>query len=370
MASSRLFSPFKLGPVELPNRIVVAPMCQYSASDGVPGDWHLQHLTQLGYSGAGLVMVEATAVERHGRITHNCLGLYSDDCQFALDRVMATARRWAGPTKFGIQLAHAGRKASCNIPWENRGHPLSAGQDAWQTVAPSAIPFAPEWHTPQELDLAGIETITAAFAEAARRAVEIGFDVIEIHGTHGYLGHEFLSPLSNHRRDQYGGSLENRMRFSIGLTAAIRAVLPSSVALGMRITGSDWTDGGWTPEDAVVLARTLRSAGVDYVCVSSGGLVAHAKIPVTPGYQVPFAAKIKRQTGITTRAVGMITTPQQAEQIIANGDADMIAMARAFLDDPRWGWHAADQLDATVNCPRQYERARANVWPPAQIPRA
>ncbi len=366
MVSNHLFSTYQLGPIALANRIVVAPMCQYSAVDGVATDWHLQHLMQLGYSGAGLVMVEATAVQRHGRITHGCLGLYNDDCQIALSRAIASARRWAGPTRFGIQLAHAGRKASCNVPWQRHGHPLAADEDSWPTVSASANSFAPDWPVPRELNKDGIRAIIEAFVAAARRAVQIGFEVIELHGTHGYLGHQFLSPLSNYRTDEYGGSLENRMRFLLELAASVRAALSDSVALGVRMAGTDWVAGGWGPEDAVVLARSLKAIGVHYVCVSSGGLVPHAKIPVGPDYQVPLAAKVKRETGIATRAVGMIWTPQRAEQIIAAGDADMIAMARAFLDDPRWGWHAADELGATVHCPPQYERARADLWPPAR----
>lgn len=366
MANSHLFSAFQLGPIELTNRIVVAPMCQYSAVDGVATDWHIQHLMQLGYSGAGLVMVEATGVQRHGRITHGCLGLYSDDCEVALSRVIASARRWAGPTKFGIQLAHAGRKASCNVPWHKDGHPLATHEDPWPTAAPSAIPFADDWPAPVQLHKAEIQAVTAAFVAAALRAVRIGFEVIELHGTHGYLGHQFLSPLSNHRTDEYGGSRENRMRFLLELSAMVRAAIPDSVALGVRIPGTDWVDGGWTLEDAVALVRALQSKGVQYVCVSSGGLVPHAKIPLGPDYQLPLAATIKKETGIATRAVGMIWKPQRAEEIIAAGDADMIAMARAFLDDPRWGWHAADQLGATVHSPPQYRRARSDRWSPGR----
>lgn len=360
--SSKLFSPFQIGPVSVPNRIVVAPMCQYSADHGCAGDWHLQHLAQLGHSGAGLVMVEATAVERRGRITHGCLGIYSDDNEAALGRALALARRFAGPARFGIQLAHAGRKASAHRPWEQGGAPLGVADDPWQTVAPSSLPFGEGWHVPAKLDESGIAGITADFVAAARRAVRLGFEVIELHAAHGYLMHEFLSPLANRRDDAYGGALSNRMRLPLGVACAVRECVPDSVALGMRITGTDWADGGLTPEDAVVFARELKALGLDYVGVSSGGIAPDIAIPVGPGYQVPLAAKVRAEARVATRAVGLITTPAQAEEIVAGGHADLVALARAFLDDPRWAWHAADALGASVWCPAQYERARPPLW--------
>ncbi len=363
---SLLFTPLKLGPVELSNRIVVSPMCQYSANDGAAGDWHLQHLTQFGYSGAGLVMVEATAVERPGRITHGCLGLYSEACESALARVIGMARRFAGPARFGIQLAHAGRKASAQRPWEGGGH-LTASENPWPTVAPSAVPYGEGWPAPEKLDESGMERILEAFVHAAIRAARIGFEIVELHNAHGYLLHEFLSPIANRRTDSYGGTLENRMRFPLAVAQAVRAALPENIALGARITGTDWLDGGLNIDDAVMFVRSLHSVGLDYVCVSSGGIDPSVRTPVAPGFQLPLAAKVKKETAIATRAVGMILTPGQAEDILASGQADMVCMARAFLDNPRWVWHAADQLGASVPYPPQYARAQRALWPGAAI---
>ncbi|MGH9437224.1 MAG: NADH:flavin oxidoreductase/NADH oxidase [Terriglobia bacterium] len=365
---SQLFSAFQLGPVKLSNRIVVSPMCQYSADDGVAADWHLQHLAQFGYSGASLVMAEATGVERRGRITHQCLGLYSDDCEAALSRIFAAARRFAGPNvRFGIQLAHAGRKASVYRPWGDRKGPLASGDDPWQTVSASPIPFDAGWPAPDALGEAGMERIRDVFASSAGRAVRIGLEVVELHAAHGYLLHQFLSPISNQRRDSYGGSLENRMRFPLAIAAAVRAVIPRHVALGARITGTDWIEGGWIIEDAVAFARALREEGLDYVCVSSGGISPAVSIPVEPGYQVPLAARVRKETGIATQSVGMIFKPEQAEEIIASGKADLVALARALLDDPRWPWHAAEKLGGSVHYPPQYERASSSLWPGAAL---
>jgi 2,4-dienoyl-CoA reductase-like NADH-dependent reductase (Old Yellow Enzyme family) len=364
-----LFSPLALGPVELPNRIVVSPMCQYSAADGSATDWHLQHLMQLAISRAGMVVVEATAVERIGRISHGCLGLYSDANEAALARVLDAARRVAAPgTRFAIQIGHAGRKASCQRPWEG-GKPLSRSEDPWPTVAPSALPFTAEGPAPQALDAQGMARVTAAFCQAAERAARLGFEAIELHGAHGYLLHEFLSPLSNLRKDAHGGSLEGRMRFPLEVARAVRAVVPRRVALGARITGTDWADGGLTVEDAVAFATALKGAGLDYVCVSGGGAVPHVKIPLGPGYQVPLAAKVKAQSGLVTRAVGLIVTPEQAEAIVASGQADCVALARAFLDDPRWVWHAAERLGAEVSIPPPYARTSRAAWPGAALVR-
>ena len=364
MASS-LFSPIKLAGVALDNRIVVSPMCQYSADDGCASDWHLAHLGMLANSGAGLLIVEATHVERHGRITHGCLGLYSDDCEATLARVIASARRY-GTAKFGVQLAHAGRKASAQRPWEGGGA-LKPGEDPWETIAPSALPFGPGWHVPREMTAADIERVREAFVAAAARAVRIGFDAIELHGAHGYLIHSFMSPLSNRRGDQYGGSPENRMRFPLEVARAVRAAVPRSIALGARITGSDWFDGGLTPADAIAFTKALKEVGLDYVDVSSGGITAEARTPTTPGYNVPIADEVRRATGIATRIVGLIVTPKQAEAIVAEGKADMVALARAVLDNPHWGWHAARALGAEVKRPRQYLRAGSTLWPGAAM---
>jgi NADPH2 dehydrogenase len=360
-----LFSPIKLADVELPNRIVVAPMCQYSADDGSATDWHVSHLGMLANSGVGLVVVEATHVERHGRITHGCTGLYSDHNEAAMARVIAHCRR-IGTTKLGIQIAHAGRKASSQRPWEGGG-PLKPGADPWETIAPSAIPFGDGWHTPREMTPDDIARVREAFVNSARRAVRIGFDAIELHYAHGYLAHSFLSPVSNKRGDQYGGSFENRMRFGREVAQAVRAVVPRTVALGARITGSDWREDGLTIDDAVAYAKALKADGLDYIDVSSGGITADTRNPTGPGYNVPAAERIKRESGIATRVVGLIVTPAQAEAIVAEGKADMVAMARALLDDPHWGWHAAQTLGAEVARPPQYARAAPKLWPGAAM---
>jgi 2,4-dienoyl-CoA reductase-like NADH-dependent reductase (Old Yellow Enzyme family) len=360
MATS-LFSPIKLASVELDNRIVVSPMCQYSANDGCASDWHIAHLGMLANSGASLVIVEATHVERHGRITHGCLGLYSDDCELTLKQVIDIGRRY-GTTKFGIQLAHAGRKASSQRPWEGGGA-LKAGEDPWETIGPSALPFGPGWHVPREMTAADITRVREAFVAAAARAVRIGFDAIELHGAHGYLIHSFMSPLSNKRTDEYGGSFENRLRFPLEVARAVRAAVPRSIALGARITGSDWLDGGLTPADAIAFTKALKEVGFDYVDVSSGGITAEARTPTTPGYNVPIAEQVRRVTGIATRTVGLIVMPKQADEVIAEGKADMVALARAVLDNPHWGWYAAQVLGAETKRPPQYLRASSKLWP-------
>jgi 2,4-dienoyl-CoA reductase-like NADH-dependent reductase (Old Yellow Enzyme family) len=359
--TSALFTPFELGPIHLPNRIVVAPMCQYSAQQGIATDWHLMHLGQLAAGGAGLVMVEATAVEPRGRITHGCLGLYDGDCETALGRILAAARQWSGSTRFGIQLAHAGRKASARRPWEG-GDPLDTTEDPWQIVAPSALPFADGWPAPTALDARGLETIREAFVAAARRAARIGFDVVELHCAHGYLLHEFLSPITNRRDDAYSGGLANRMRYPLEVIEAVRTALPAGVALGVRISATDWLEGGWTAADSVAFARLARALGVVYVCCSSGGIAPGAKIPLGPAYQVPFAEQVRREGRVATRAVGMITHAEQADDIVAKGRADLVALARGFLYDPRWAWHAADRLGASTEHPAQYARARDLRW--------
>jgi 2,4-dienoyl-CoA reductase-like NADH-dependent reductase (Old Yellow Enzyme family) len=308
-----------------------------------------------------LVVVEATGVERRGRISHGCVGLYSDDNEAALQNVIATARRWAGPTKFGIQLAHAGRKASTRAPWQGSA-PLTASETPWQTVSSSAIPFADNWHTPHALSSKDIEPLVQAWVTAAQRAVRIGFDVIELHCAHGYLMHEFLSPLVNKRTDEYGGTLENRMRFPLAVIRAVRAAVPASIPLGMRVSATDWVEGGWDVAQTIEFVRAAKSLGVDFVCASSGGAIGGITIPIGVGYQVPLAAQIKRATGMITRAVGLINNAHQAEKILQDGDADMVAIARGFLDNPRWGWHAADVLGATTHGPLQYALARSAGW--------
>lgn len=365
--TATLFSPLTLGGITLPNRIAIAPMCQYSADDGCMGDWHMAHLGSLACSGAGLVMVEATGVTREGRISHGCTGLYSDHNEAAMKRVVDACRRITR-SPIGLQLGHAGRKASTQVPWLG-GKPLAAGESPWPAVAPSALAFGEGWHTPHELSAAEIRGLIDAFAAAARRALAIGFDALELHSAHGYLVHQFLSPLSNRRSDRYGGSLENRMRFALELARAVREVWPKELALGARITASDWAEGGFEVDDAVTYARELRAVGLDYVCVSSGGLVSHQRIKVEPGYQVGFAARVKQTVPIAVRAVGLIADAGQAESIVASGQADMVALARGILDNPRWVWHAAERFGATVEYPPQYARSHPSVWPGAALAR-
>jgi len=358
--TSALFSPIKLDGVELANRIVVSPMCQYSANDGCASDWHLTHLGMLANGGAGLVVVEATHVERLGRITHGCLGLYSDACERALARVIDHCRA-IGTAKLGIQIAHSGRKGSSRRPWEG-GQPLAPGEDPWETIAPSAIPFGPGWHTPRAMTREDMTRVREAFVAAAQRAVRIGFDEIELHMAHGYLMHSFMSPVSNKRNDEYGGPSEARLRFPMEVADAVRAAVPAGMALGARITGSDWLDDGLKPDDAVTVARSLKNAGYDFVCVSSGGVAADARNPTTPAYNAPLAEQVRREAGIATRAVGLIASPKQAEALIAEGKADMVALARAVLDNPHWGWQAALELGADVARPPQYLRAAPKLW--------
>src|ERR1700674_5502391 len=361
--TSHLFSPIRLGGTELANRIVVSPMCQYSADDGCANDWHFVHLGMLANSGAALLVVEATAVERRGRITHGCLGIYSDECEAELARVIAHCRRH-GSAKLGIQIGHAGRKASSRRPWEG-GQGLAYEEDPWETIAPSAIAFGPHWAAPREMNADDLVRVRDAFVAAAERAVRLRFDAIELHMAHGYLLHSFVSPVSNQRTDRYGGSLDARLRYPLEIVEAVRAVVPSGMPLGARITGSDWRNDGLTPDDAVVHAKALKAAGLDFVCVSSGGITADTKITIGPGYQVPFAEKVRREAEIATRAVGLIATPRQAETILAEGKADMVALARAMLDDPRWGWHAAQEFAGEVQRPPQYARAAPGLWPGA-----
>jgi 2,4-dienoyl-CoA reductase-like NADH-dependent reductase (Old Yellow Enzyme family) len=359
-----LFTPITLGGVTLPNRIVVSPMCQYSADDGSMNDWHFVHLGHLAYSGAGLLMVEATHVTREGRITHGCTGLYTDHNEASMARVLAHCHT-VSKNPIGIQIGHAGRKASTQVPWEGR-EALGPGESPWPTLAPSPLPFSETWHTPKEMSKEEIRQTVDAFVASAERARRIGFDVLELHSAHGYLLHQFLSPLSNRRSDEYG---RERMKFPLQTARAVREVWPREKALGARISANDWADGGLGPDDAVAYARELERAGFDYVCVSSGGLVSHARLNVGPGYQVPFAHHVKKHTSLSIRTVGMIADAVQAEAIVAEGKADMVAMARAFLDNPRWVWHAAERFGVKVDYPPQYARARHDAWPGSKLAR-
>lgn len=353
---SLLFSPTSIGQLELANRIVIAPMCEYSAEEGLATDWHMIHLGHLALSGAALLFVEATAVEPDGRITPGDLGLWSDETEAAIGRVVAAIRRYA-PIKLGIQLGHAGRKASSEAPW-NGGQLVPPEAGGWQSWAPSAVPHNASEPPPHALDTAGLARVRDAFVASARRAVRLGFDAIELHAAHGYLLHQFLSPLSNRRDDAYGGSLENRMRFPLEVFQALREAIPPSVTLGVRVSATDWVEGGWDLEQTLVLAQALKERGCEFIDVSSGGVSSQQKIPVGPNYQVPFADEIKRKVGMPTITVGLITEAQQAEDILQNGQADMVALARGMLYDPRWPWHAAAQLGGQVSAPRQYWRSQ------------
>jgi 2,4-dienoyl-CoA reductase-like NADH-dependent reductase (Old Yellow Enzyme family) len=352
--SPHLFTPIALRDITLRNRIAVSPMCQYSSEDGFANDWHLVHLGCRAVGGAGLVMVEASAVEARGRITPRDHGIWRDEHIAMLSRIAAFVKSQGSVP--GIQIAHAGRKASCRVPWEG-GSVLPPSEGGWQCVAPSALPFNEGNPVPAALSEAEIAGLTQTFAAAARRALAAGFEVLEIHAAHGYLLHEFLSPLSNRRADDYGGTFENRVRFLMEVTGAVRAVWPERLPLWVRISATDWAEGGWTADDSVRLAGWLRDKGVELIDCSSGGLVPYAQIPNTPGYQVPFAERIKRETGILTGAVGLITEPEQADGIIRESKADIVLLARAFLRDPYWPLHAAQTLGANITPPVQYQRA-------------
>ena len=351
-----LFTPLTLRGLALANRIVVSPMCQYSAVDGRASDWHTIHWGQLLLSGAGLFTIEATAVTEEGRISPGDLGLYDDACEAALGEKLARVRRQAPPVPVALQLAHAGRKGSSRAPWDGGGLiPLEAG--GWMMLAPSALPHAAGERAPQALDAAGLSRLRDAYVAAARRAERCGIDALQIHFAHGYLLHEFLSPIANQRDDDYGGSFDNRVRFPLEVFDAVRNAWPEQRPLGVRLSCSDWVDGGWTLEQSVRLATMLVARGCDFIDCSSGGISPLQKIPLSPGYQVPFAREIRRASGAVTTAVGLISEPEHAEAIVAQGDADLVAMARAMLWDPRWAWHAAQALGGTVAAPKQYWRS-------------
>ncbi len=352
---SALFSPAVLRGVKLANRVVVSPMCQYCAEDGQAGSWHLVHLGTLALSGASMLCIEATAVEPGGRITPGDLGLWDDATESALQPVLAAIRKYSQIT-VAMQLGHAGRKASSHVPWQG-GQQIPLDQGGWLTDAPSAIPQKPDETPPLALDGAGMARIREAFVAIAQRAVRLGIDALELHAAHGYLLHQFLSPISNQRTDAYGGSLENRMRFPLEVFDAVRAVFPADKPVGVKISATDWVDGGWDVEQSIEFVKALQRRDVDWIDVSSGGISPLQKIALGPGYQVPFAQAIKAATGVNTMSVGLITEAQQAEAIVASGQADLIAIARGMLYDPRWAWHAAAELGATVDAPPQYWRA-------------
>ena len=361
MSSPLLFSPISLGPITLANRIMVSPMCQYSAKDGVANAWHTAHLGTLALSGAGLLCVEATAVSPEGRITPGCLGLYSEENTKAMQQLVDTLRH-ASNIKLMAQIGHAGRKGSSAAPW-NGGALLSAAEGGWQTIAPSALPHKPEETPPKAMSLSDIERVKNDFITAAKRAKTIGFDAIEVHAAHGYLLHEFQSPLANHRDDQYGGALENRMRLTLEIFSAVRDAVGRDIAVGARVTGSDWVDGGWDIADCVALCLRLEAAGADFVDVSSGGVSPLQKIAIGPGYQVGFAEQVKKAVRIPVNTVGLITEPQQAEDILQSGRADMVALARTFILDPRWPWRAAAALGGKIEGHPQYYRSMPASFP-------
>lgn len=369
MSSAKLFTPLRVAGFELANRIIIAPMCQYSAEDGRMTDWHLIHLGQLALSGAALLTIEATAVLPEGRITYADVGLWSDETEAAMGRVLSSIRRYSD-MPFAIQLAHAGRKASTEVPWkgggqiaDNGGTVAANGATGWRTVAPSALAFLPNETPPVALDRDGMAQIRDAFAQAARRAARLDIAAVQIHAAHGYLLHQFLSPLSNVRDDEYGGGLENRMRFPLEVFDAVRASFPADRPVGVRVSGTDWAEGGWDIDQTIEFAKALEARGCSVVHVSSGGLTADQKIPVGPSYQVPLARAVKAATKMPVVAVGLIVDFEQAEAIVATGDADLIALARAMLFNPRWPWHAAAHFGARVKAPKQYLRSQPRRYP-------
>lgn len=363
MAKSTLFTPVTLGGRTLTNRIVIAPMCQYSAVDGQMTDWHAIHLGSLALSGAALLTIEATAVEPEGRISYADVGLWDDATESAMARTLESIRRWSD-MPVAVQLAHAGRKASTDLPWKGGAQIAPDHAHGWQTVAPSALPFESSENDPVALDRAGMDRVRDAFTRAARRAARIGLDAIQIHAAHGYLLHQFLSPLSNRRDDDYGGSLENRLRFPLEIYDAVRAAFPAERPVTVRVSGTDWVDGGWDIEQTIAFAKALEARGCDGIHVSSGGLDPRQAIPVSPSYQVPLARAVKQALAhMPVVAVGLITDFDQAEAIVSTGDADMIALARAIIYDPRWPWHAAAHLRAQVHAPNQYLRCQPSRYP-------
>jgi 2,4-dienoyl-CoA reductase-like NADH-dependent reductase (Old Yellow Enzyme family) len=356
---STLFSPIELRGLKLANRIMVAPMCQYSAENGAANDWHFTHVNSLALSGAAMFCFEATHVEAIGRITPGCLGLWDDATESALKPILASVRKHS-KAAVAMQIAHAGRKGSSHKPWDG-GQQVPLDKGGWQTVAPSALPHKESELPPLALDAAGLARIRDAFVATTRRADRLGIDAIELHGAHGYLLHEFLSPIANQRTDQYGGSLQNRMRYPLEVFEAVRAAFPEQKPIGVKVSATDWVEGGWDLPQTIEFAKELKKRGVDWIDVSSGGASPLQKIPLSPGYQVPFAKAVKEATGVTTVAVGLITEARQAEEIVSSGKADMVALARGMLYDPRWGWHAAAELGGEVDAPPQYWRSQPST---------
>ena len=350
-----LFEPITLGALDLANRVVVAPMCQYSAVEGRMTEWHHVHLGQMAMSGPGLMLIEATGVSPEGRITHGCTGLWDEAQAVEMERVAAFCRS-VGPARIGVQLGHAGRKASARRPWEG-GAPLGEGEAPWRTVGPSAVPYDDGWPAPAALDAQGLAKVVEDFAAAAARAAAIGLDALEVHCAHGYLLHQFLSPLSNRRNDAHGGDLAGRMRFPLEVVRAVRAVWPEGRPLLVRVSATDWVEGGWDLHQTCAFADALKREGVDAIHVSSGGNAPAQQVPVGPGYQTDLAAELRRHAQMPVIAVGLITDPVQAETILRTGQADMVALAREMLRDPRWVWRAAATLGATAATPPQYARA-------------
>ena len=359
---SKLFQPLRLGSLDLVNRIIIAPMCQYSAEGGDATDWHMVHLGHLALSGAGLLILEATAVSPEGRISPQDLGLYSDSNEAALARVLKPMRA-NSPIRIAMQLNHAGRKGSSRAPWEGGAQIRRNEPGGWPTESPSAVPHSDGEDMPMALDRAGLNRVLRDFVSATRRAARLGLDGIEVHGAHGYLLHQFLSPIANKREDEYGGSLENRMRFPIEVFDAVREAFPVDKPVWMRISATDWVSGGWDIDGTVALSKALGKRGCAAIHVTTGGISPLQAIKMGPGYQVPYAQRVKAEVGLPTIAVGLITEPEQAEAIIANGEADAVSLARAMLYDPRWPWHAAAKLGAHVTAPKQYWRSQPREFP-------
>jgi NADPH2 dehydrogenase len=356
---SALFSPIKLRGLALANRIMVAPMCQYSAGNGEANDWHFTHINTLALSGAAMFCIEATHVEATGRITPGCLGLWNDATEAALKPILASVRKHS-KAAVAMQIAHAGRKGSSHKPWDG-GQQIPLAEGGWQTEGPSALPHKEGELAPLALDAQGLKRVRDAFVAAAKRADRLGIDALELHGAHGYLLHQFLSPISNQRTDAYGGSLQNRLRYPLEVFDAVRAAFPADKPVGVKVSATDWVEGGWDLEQTIEFARELKKRGVDWIDASSGGVSPKQKIPLAPGYQVPLAQAIRAATGVTTIAVGLITEARQAEEIVASGKADMVALARGMLYDPRWGWHAAAELGGQVDAPPQYWRSQPST---------
>jgi 2,4-dienoyl-CoA reductase-like NADH-dependent reductase (Old Yellow Enzyme family) len=357
-----LFTPFRVGTLELTNRIVIAPMCQYSAVDGCMTDWHVIHLGHLALSGAALLTIEATAILPEARITYADVGLWNDATEAAIGRTLESVRRWSD-IPIALQLAHAGRKASTEVPWKGGVQIPPDDPNGWRTFAPSAIAFEDGQRPPVALDRDGLTRVREAFAAAAQRAARLGIDAVQLHCAHGYLLHEFLSPLSNRRDDEYGGGLDNRMRFPLEVFDAVRAAFPAGRAVSMRVSATDWADRGWDIDQTITFAQALEAHGCAAIHVSSGGLTPAQQIPVGPSYQVPLARAVKKATHMPVIAVGLITEFEQAEAIVGTGDADLIALARTILYSPRWPWHAAAHFGAHVKAPNQYLRSQPREYP-------